>query len=50
MLKITISNTATEERWTPQGRLVVPWVNELMASWKRGTPHSPGAKVHREPR
>jgi hypothetical protein len=35
MLKITISNTAAEERWTLQGRLVVPWVNELKASWKR---------------
>jgi anti-anti-sigma regulatory factor len=34
MLKITISNTATEERWTLQGRLVAPWVNELKASWK----------------
>jgi len=35
MLKITITNTATEERWTLQGRLVAPWVNELKASWKR---------------
>ena len=34
MLKITITNTATEERWTLQGRLVAPWVNELKASWK----------------
>jgi anti-anti-sigma regulatory factor len=35
MLKITITNTATEERWTLQGRLVAPWVNELKASWRR---------------
>jgi anti-anti-sigma regulatory factor len=35
MLKITITNTATEERWTLHGRLVAPWVNELRASWKR---------------
>ena len=35
MLKITITNTATEERWTLQGRLVAPWVKELRASWKR---------------
>jgi anti-anti-sigma regulatory factor len=35
MLKITITNTATEEQWTLQGRLVAPWVNELKASWKR---------------
>jgi hypothetical protein len=36
MLKITITNTntATQERWTLQGRLVAPWVNELKASWK----------------
>jgi len=35
MLKITITNTKTEETWTLQGRLVVPWVNELKASWKK---------------
>ena len=36
MLKITITNTNTarEERSTLEGRLVVPWVNELKASWK----------------
>lgn len=35
MLKITITNTATVERWTLQGRLVAPWVDELKSSWKR---------------
>ncbi len=35
MLKITITNTAREERWTLLGRLVAPWVHELKASWKR---------------
>jgi anti-anti-sigma regulatory factor len=35
MLKITITNTAKEELWTLQGRLVAPWVKELKASWKR---------------
>jgi anti-anti-sigma regulatory factor len=35
MLRITISNTATEERWTLHGRLVAPWVNELKESWKK---------------
>ena len=35
MLKITIINTAKEERWTLQGRLVAPWVKELKATWKR---------------
>ena len=35
MLKITITNTVKEERWTLQGRLVAPWVDELKACWKR---------------
>jgi len=35
MLKITITNTATVERWTLEGRLVTPWVTELKTSWKR---------------
>ena len=35
MLKISITNTATEEKWTLHGRLVAPWVDELKASWKR---------------
>ena len=35
MLKITITNTATVERWTLEGRLVTPWVDELKRSWKR---------------
>jgi anti-anti-sigma regulatory factor len=35
MLKITVTNTATEERWSLHGRLVAPWVKELKATWKR---------------
>jgi hypothetical protein len=35
VLRITIADTAMEERWTLQGRLVTPWINELKASWKR---------------
>jgi anti-anti-sigma regulatory factor len=35
MLKVTITNTPTEETWTLHGRLVAPCVNELKASWKR---------------
>jgi hypothetical protein len=35
MLKITITNTARDERWTLEDRLVAPWVNELKASWKK---------------
>jgi hypothetical protein len=35
MLKITITSTAKQERWTLQGRLVAPWVEELKANWNR---------------
>ena len=35
MLKITITSSATEEKWTLYGRLVAPWVDELKASWRR---------------
>ncbi len=35
MLKITITNTTSVERWTLQGRLVAPWVNELKACWSK---------------
>ena len=35
MLKITITNTATEIRWILHGRLVAPWVDELKVSWKK---------------
>ena len=33
MLKITVTETATELRWILQGRLVAPWVRELRKSW-----------------
>ncbi len=35
MLRITITNTAKQELWTLQGRLVTPWVSELKANWNR---------------
>lgn len=35
MLRITITNSAEEELWTLQGRLVTPLVKELEANWKR---------------
>jgi len=35
MPKLTITSTATEEKWTLQGRLVWPWVNELRANWMK---------------
>jgi anti-anti-sigma regulatory factor len=35
MLKITIRETATEERWILHGRLTDPWVHELRTCWKK---------------
>src|SRR5271170_5824353 len=29
MLRVTVAETATEQRWTLEGRLVGPWVGEL---------------------
>ncbi len=34
MLRITVVETATEQRWTLEGRLVGPWVQELKTCWK----------------
>jgi hypothetical protein len=34
MLRITITETATEQRWTLEGRLVGPWVGQLRTNWK----------------
>ena len=42
MLKITINETPTEERWILQGRLVGPWVDELRTSWKERRPSRGG--------
>src|SRR6266508_3850892 len=33
MLKITFTDTPTEQKWILQGRLVEPWVSELSAMW-----------------
>jgi anti-anti-sigma regulatory factor len=35
VLKITMTETATDRRWIVQGLLVGPWVNELRTTWKR---------------
>jgi hypothetical protein len=35
MLKITFSETPTEERWILHGRLTDPWVREFRACWKK---------------
>src|SRR5580704_19762995 len=34
MLRITVAETATEQRWTLEGRLVGPYVGELRTRWK----------------
>src|SRR3984893_162061 len=35
MLRITIAETVTEQKWTLEGRLVQPWVSELKSNWAR---------------
>lgn len=35
MLRVTITDTPIEQRWTLQGRLIEPWVAELRSSWKK---------------
>jgi hypothetical protein len=35
MLKISIFETPSDERWILCGRLTAPWVGELRASWKK---------------
>ena len=35
MLRITIAETLTEQRWTLEGRLVHPWILELQSNWTR---------------
>ena len=34
MLRVTITDTPTEQRWTLQGRMIGPWVAELRSNWK----------------
>jgi hypothetical protein len=35
MLRITIAETLTEQKWTVEGRLVHPWISELKCTWAR---------------
>ena len=35
MLRITIAETPTEQKWTVEGRLVHPWISELKSTWIR---------------
>jgi anti-anti-sigma regulatory factor len=34
MLRITVIDTPTEQRWVLQGRLTEPWVSEVRSNWK----------------
>jgi anti-anti-sigma regulatory factor len=36
VLRITIFETPSEQKWVLQGRLIGPWAAELRATWKRG--------------
>lgn len=33
MLRITINDTAAEQKWILQGRLTGPWVEQLSSKW-----------------
>ncbi len=35
MLRITIAETVSEQRWTLEGRLVQPWISELKSTWTK---------------
>ena len=35
MLRITIAETPSEQKWTVEGRLVHPWISELKSTWTR---------------
>lgn len=39
MLRITISDSGSEQRWILQGRLAEPWVGELETNWKDRNRH-----------
>jgi anti-anti-sigma regulatory factor len=43
MLKITMSKTGTEDRWTLHGQLTGPWVSEMRTDWR----NTQGADEHR---
>lgn len=41
MLKISFSETATEENWILEGRLTLPWVRAFRATWKQNHRNDP---------
>jgi hypothetical protein len=43
-LKVTITDTLAEEKWTLEGRLVWPWVKELRENWRKTGPTVHGRK------
>ena len=43
MMKISMSKTGTEDRWTLHGQLSGPWVSELRTVWR----NTQGADEHR---
>ena len=44
MLKITNTETETEQLWTVSGDLVGPWVGELLTNWDAFTSSSEGKR------
>jgi anti-anti-sigma regulatory factor len=44
MLKITNTNTGTEQRWTVHGQLTGPWVAELKSNWEKLRPEAQGRR------
>lgn len=44
MLRITVTETASERRWALQGRLAGPAIDELMANWRATRDRSPTQK------
>ena len=41
-MRITIIDTAAEQKWVLQGRLIGPWAAELRSSWKKSHPECNG--------
>jgi anti-anti-sigma regulatory factor len=35
MLRITVIDTPTEQKWVLQGKMTEPWVSEVRSNWKR---------------
>ena len=35
MLRITVMETLTEQKWTLEGQLVQPWISELKSTWTK---------------